>query len=135
MESLRGKHVLVVGATGDIGTHTARLLQSSGASLFLTGRDALALQTVAQSMGVPSSHFFAADLQEPSSIAQLAEHYFSVFPSIDILINASGIGIIKPIETLTEEEMLQTLQINLLAPFRLLKAFACDENSKKGADH
>lgn len=35
MESLRGKHVLVVGATGDIGTHTARLLQSSGASLFL----------------------------------------------------------------------------------------------------
>ena len=133
MESLRGKHVLVVGATGDIGTHTARLLQSSGASLFLTGRDALALQTVAQSMGVPSSHFFAADLQEPSSIAQLAEHYFSVFPSIDILINASGIGIIKPLETLTEEEMLQTLQINLLAPFRLLKAFLpAMKTAKKG---
>jgi len=133
MESLRGKHVLVVGATGDIGTHTARLLQSSGASLFLTGRDALALQTVAQSMGVPSSHFFAADLQEPASIAQLAEHYFSVFPSIDILINASGIGIIKPIETLTEEEMLQTLQINLLAPFRLLKAFLpAMKTAKKG---
>lgn len=79
MESLRGKHVLVVGATGDIGMHTARLLQSSGASLFLSGRDAAALQSFAASMGLPASHYFAADLQVPAAVTQLAEQYFSVF--------------------------------------------------------
>ncbi len=123
MESLRGKNVLIVGATGDIGAHTARLLQGSGATLFLSGRDAVALRALVDSLGLPTTHFFAADLQEPAAVAQLAQQYFSLFPTVDILINASGIGIIKPMDTLTEEEMIQTLQINLLAPFRLLKAF------------
>ncbi|MBM3456601.1 MAG: short-chain dehydrogenase, partial [Bacteroidetes bacterium] len=57
MESLRGKNVLVVGATGDIGAHTARLLQGSGANLFLSGRDAVGLQTLASSIGVPASQY------------------------------------------------------------------------------
>jgi len=112
MESLRGKNVLIVGATGDIGMHTARLLQGSGASLFLSGRDSVALQSFAQSIGVPAAQYFAADLQESPAVAELAQRYFSAFPTIDILINASGIGVIKPIETLSEEEMMQTLQIN-----------------------
>ena len=133
MESLRGKNVLIVGATGDIGMHTARLLQGSGASLFLSGRDSVALQSFAQSIGVPAAQYFAADLQESPAVAELAQRYFSAFPTIDILINASGIGIIKPIETLSEEEMMQTLQINLLAPFRLLKGFLpAMKTAKKG---
>jgi short-subunit dehydrogenase len=133
MESLRGKNVLIVGATGDIGMHTARLLQGSGASLFLSGRDSVALQSFAQSIGVPAAQYFAADLQESPAVAELAQRYFSAFPTIDILINASGIGVIKPIETLSEEEMMQTLQINLLAPFRLLKGFLpAMKTAKKG---
>jgi short-subunit dehydrogenase len=133
MESLRGKNVLIVGATGDIGMHTARLLQGSGASLFLSGRDSVALQSFAQSIGVPAAQYFAADLQESPAVAQLAQQYFSTFSTIDILINASGIGVIKPMEALSEEEMMQTLQINLLAPFRLLKAFLpAMKTAKKG---
>lgn len=133
MESLRGKNVLVVGATGDIGAHTARLLQGSGANLFLSGRDAGGLQTLASSMGVPASQYCAADLQDPAAVELLSKQYFAIFPVIDILVNASGIGIIKPLDTLSEEEMIQTLQVNLLAPFRLLKAFLpAMKTAKKG---
>ena len=40
MEILSGKNILVVGATGGIGSGTAKLLAGSGAKLFLAGRNA-----------------------------------------------------------------------------------------------
>jgi short-subunit dehydrogenase len=123
MESLRGKQVLITGATGDIGFQTARLLQQSGAQLFLSGRDVSQLQQYAQALGLPISQTMAIDLSQPGAGEKLAQTYFSVFSNIDILINAAGIGIIKPIEQLTEEEFVQSVQANLLAPFRLVKSF------------
>ena len=44
MESLKGKNILLIGATGGIGSKTAKLLAASGASLFLTGRNELKLE-------------------------------------------------------------------------------------------
>jgi NADP-dependent 3-hydroxy acid dehydrogenase YdfG len=41
---------------------------------------------------------------------------------IDILINATGIGIIKPLETLTSEEFERSLRTNLFGSFYLVKA-------------
>lgn len=43
METLKGKNILITGATGGIGSETARLLKVSGANLFLTGRNAAKL--------------------------------------------------------------------------------------------
>jgi short-subunit dehydrogenase len=114
MEPLRGKNILIAGATGDIGFHTARLLQGSGAQLFLTGRNAELLQTNAQQLGLLGNQYLSVDLSMPEAGEKLAKAYFELFPTIDILINAAGIGIIKPLEQLTEEDMLNSLQVNLL---------------------
>jgi short-subunit dehydrogenase len=65
----------------------------------------------------------AADLTNEADVKQLTEHYFAFNTGIDALINASGIGIIKPIDQLDEADFLQTININLVAPFRLIKAF------------
>lgn len=133
MESLRGKQVLIAGATGDIGFQTARLLQQSGAQLFLTGRDAGLLQQYAHELGLPATQVLALDLTQSGAGEQLAKAYFSIFSAIDILINAAGIGIIKPIEQLTEEEFALSIQSNLVAPFRLIKSFLpAMKNVKKG---
>jgi short-subunit dehydrogenase len=54
-------------------------------------------------------------------------------PALDILVNAAGIGIIKPMDTLSLEEFQQTLQSNLVGPFNLLKAFLPSmKEQKKG---
>lgn len=66
---------------------------------------------------------YAADLSKATDVAALQAAYFAVFPGIDILINAAGIGIIKPIELLTEADFMQSLNTNLLASFLLVKAF------------
>lgn len=123
METLTGKNILVLGATGGIGSKTVKLLAGSGAKLFIAGRNMEKLQQVAIDNGVPAERTFALDISKVDAVNELKEKYFSQLSSIDILINAAGIGIIKNMDTLTEAEFLKTLHYNLYAPFLLVKAF------------
>jgi short-subunit dehydrogenase len=133
MENVKGKNVLLVGATGGIGSKTAKLLASSGAILFLAGRNEEKLNAVAAECNVPSERVFALDVTNPAEVENLKQHYFSSLSTIDILVNAAGIGIIKNMDTLTEVEFLRSLNNNLYAPFLLLKAFLpAMKEAKKG---
>ena len=123
MQTVKDKHILVIGATGGIGSRTAKLLAGSGARLFLTGRNAEKLQAVAAACNVPPQHCFALDCSHADSVNELKELYFQQFPTLDILINAAGIGIIKAMDTLDEADFLRTLNANLVTPFLLMKAF------------
>lgn len=123
METVKGKNILIAGATGSIGRHTAKLLAGSGANLFLAGRNAEKLMSVAAFANVPVKRIFALDASQPEQVNTLKEKFFAQMPSIDVLVNAAGIGIIKPMDTLTETDFLRSLNYNLYAPFLLLKSF------------
>ena len=79
MESVKGKNILVVGATGGIGSKTAKLLAGSGANIFLAGRNAEKLDLVAKEIGISAEKTFAVDISIPEQITALKENYFSVF--------------------------------------------------------
>src|SRR5688572_26123867 len=98
METLIGKHVLVTGAAGGIGSSLVKLLTASGARVFLAARNEDKLKRVAEANRVPAGQTFAVDLSNPAGVLQLKSKYFETFPVIDILVNAAGSGIIKPIE-------------------------------------
>lgn len=133
MESVKGKHILISGATGGIGAKTAKLLAAGGANLFLTGRNEEKLHALAAEIKLDERKLFAADLSKAEEVNRLKEQFFNVYPSIDILINAAGIGIIKTLDGLSDDEFLQTIHINLFAPFLLAKAFLpAMKNEKKG---
>ncbi len=133
MEPVKGKNILLVGATGGIGSRLAKLLAGSGANLFLVGRNPEKLAAVASSAGVGDDKTFVADISQPGDLVALKDHFFSVYPTLDILINAAGIGIIKPLDTLTEADFLQTINYNLYGPFLLVKTFLpAMKEAKKG---
>jgi len=133
METLNGKNILVVGATGGIGSRVTKLLVSSGANLFLAGRNLDKLQKVATENNIPPERILALDISQPDAVNELKEKYFQQLASIDILVNAAGIGIIKSMDTLTEADFLKTLHYNLYAPFLLVKAFLPSmKEAKKG---
>lgn len=133
METVKGKHILIIGATGGIGSITAKLLTGSGANVFLAGRNPEKLAAVAKDAGVDADKTFVLDISKPEEVTALKEKYFSVYTTIDILINAAGIGIIKPVETLSETEFLRTLNYNLYGPFLLVKTFLpAMKEAKKG---
>ena len=123
MESLKGKNILLVGATGGIGARTVKLLTASGANLFLAGRNEAKLKEVAELNQIPIERTFVLDISKPENVTALKEKYDQQFTSIDILVNAAGIGIIKPMDTLTEADFKQTINDNLYGPFLLVKAF------------
>lgn len=123
MESLKGKYILIAGATGGIGLQTAKLLAASGAQIFVTGRDEEKLKSLVNLINLPTKCYMACDLSVPEMVEQLEKRFFEAYPSIDVLINASGIGIIKPAETLSETEFLLSVNTNLYAPFLLMKNF------------
>ena len=123
MEKLIGKKIVIAGATGGIGSQLCKLLHQSGAELFITGRSHEKLAAIASSMGIPSTHIFAADIADPAAVQVMSEAAFSAIGTPDILINAAGIGIIKSIDQLSIEDFTQSLQTNLIGSFLLVKAF------------
>jgi short-subunit dehydrogenase len=121
--SLKGKNILVTGATGGIGSGAAKLLTGSGANVFITGRNTAKLQAVAENAGIAHENTFVADLSKASEVAALKEKYFQQFAVVDVLVNAAGVGVIKNMDALTEEDFITTFNNNLLAPFLLIKQF------------
>ncbi len=131
MEIIQGKNILLVGATGGIGREAAKLLRQSGGNLFLTGRNTEKLSALAAEIGVPTSQTFEVEISDESSVADLAVAIHQQVDAIDVLINASGVGIIKPMETLTLADFQQSLHANLVGPFLLLKHFLPAMKEKK----
>jgi short-subunit dehydrogenase len=123
MESLKNKNVLIIGATGGIGSKTVELLTASGANIFIAGRNDEKLKAVAKQHNIALQRTFALDISKAEEVTRLKERFLDQFQTIDIFINAAGIGIIKSSDQLSETDFLLTLNYNLFAPFLLVKAF------------
>ena len=133
MEKLTHKKILIVGATGGIGSQTAKLLAASGAELYLSGRKADQLAALADTLKIPQERLFITDTTDEQAVNAMADKIRQQAGALDILINASGLGIIKPIEQLSLQEFMLTLNANLVGSFLLVKAFLpAMKEAKKG---
>ena len=131
MESLQDKVVLLTGATGGIGAKTAALLTGSKAKVFITGRNESALHAVAQSAGIPLSQCLLMDITRENEVNAAVAAVLQTAGTLDILVNAAGIGIIRTMDQLTSEDFMQSLQTNLIGPFYLMKAVLPAMKEKK----
>lgn len=133
MEKLKDKKIVIVGASGTIGSNTARLLIAGGADVYITGYNNERLMQTATSCNLPSDKVIQLDITNEEQVNTVASQIQQQTGPIDILINATGIGIIKPIEQLTTEDFLKSLSVNLIGPFHLIKAFLpAMKEQKKG---
>ncbi len=131
MESLQDKVVLLTGATGGIGAKTAALLASSKARVFITGRNETALHAVAQSAGIPLSQCLLMDITRENEVNAAVAAVLQAAGTLDILVNAAGIGIIRTMDQLSSDDFMQSLQTNLIGPFYLMKAVLPAMKEKK----
>lgn len=133
MEKLTGKKIVVAGATGGIGAQLVRLLHQSGAVIFITGRNWEKLAALASSLSIPLDHTYATDLSDQQGVQALADAVQAQLGTPDILVNTAGIGIIKPMEQLSLEDFIASLQTNLVGAFLFVKAFLpLMKEAKKG---
>lgn len=133
MEMLANKNVLLIGASGGIGSEAAKLIRQSQANLFLTSRDVSKITGLAKDLDVPSDRVFELDVTNSRQVNEVAEKIHQQIDKVDILINASGIGILKSIDKLTDEDFDRSIDVNLKGTFYLLRAFLpAMKEAKKG---
>ena len=117
---MRGKRVLVTGATTGIGRVTAVELGRAGAEVVLVARDrekADATLAELQAAGAPPAQALLADLSLMSSVRALAEEVRGRFDRIDVLENNAGA--IFGTRALTAEGFERTFALNHLSYFLL----------------
>jgi short-subunit dehydrogenase len=119
-----GRTALVTGASRGIGPLIARRIAAEGGHVVLTGRSAADLEAITAELaaGGADVSFLPADLTAPGAAAALAHAIEREHGGIDLLVNNAGGDPLREFHSMTIEENLRTLQLNLIAPVALSHA-------------
>ena len=121
VSDLTGRVALVLGATGGIGSVVSRRLVAGGARVVLFARTESALQELANELG-GAAVGVCGDVRNPEDLARAVATAHERFKKLDTLIYCVGTILLKPLQSTTEEEWNQTLELNLTSAFRAMKA-------------
>ena len=119
-----GSTALVTGASRGIGTLIAHAIAHEGGHVVLTGRSAADLRAVTSELAAAGADvsFVPADLTQPGAATNLAETIERQRGGVDLLVNNAGGDPLRGFHTMTIDENLRTLQLNLVAPVALSHA-------------
>jgi short-subunit dehydrogenase len=132
----KGRTALVTGASRGIGTLIARELAACGGHVVLTGRSAADLREVTAQLAATGADvsFLPADLTQPGAAEALVRAIEDQRGGIDLLVNNAGGDPLREFHTMTVEENLRTLQLNLTAPLALSR-LVLDGMLRRGHGH
>lgn len=117
---MRGKRVVLTGATGGIGRAIAKRLGEEGANLILVARDEQRLTNLVAELGNDKNLAVAADLTNDDARRRVADVCRNIGdPGISLLINAVGINEFGLFEKQQAESVRNVLEVNLLSPILL----------------
>jgi NADP-dependent 3-hydroxy acid dehydrogenase YdfG len=121
--ALEGRSALVTGASRGIGAAVARGLARHGARVALLARGEDALRALADEIG-GEALAVTCDVRDARSteraVAKLTE---SLGGGPDIVVNNAGAFLIAPADETSVADFRETLEVNLTAPFALVRAF------------
>ena len=118
---LKDKIVVVTGATGGMGREIVKSLDNEGAKLVLISKTESELQNLLKTLAGKNNKYYVCDLSNEDETLKVAKEIANDFKTIDVLINAAGIGIYKPLEELTLDEWNLSIAINLNSVFIMTK--------------
>lgn len=116
---------LVTGASRGIGRAVAISLAEAGAAVVVNYRErATEARNVVDEIRASGGRAMAigADVSDARAVADMLAAAESELGPIDVLVNNAGIGIIRGIEDLTEEDFDRTISVNLKSAFLCIRA-------------
>lgn len=119
---LLGRRALVTGASRGIGLACAQALVRLGARVAMVARSGAVLREHAEAIG-PNAHAVEADLADADAAARVVDASTSGLGGTpDILVNSAGVFSLARIAEADIADVRRALDVNLLAPFILLRA-------------
>ena len=118
--------VIITGASSGIGRATTLRFAGAGAAVLAVGRNEPALQEVVREAAASGGRadFFVADITAPDVPPRVVAACLERFGSLTTLVNAAGIIAMGTVESTSDEQWARVMDINLHAPFRLMRAAA-----------
>ena len=130
--TLAGRWVVVTGASRGIGAELARRLAADGARLALIARGREALTALAAELGAEP---VVCDVSDPAQVERAVEHVGTLAGGApDVVVNNAGVFSIAAAHKTSVENFRRTLEVNLVAPFALVRAFL-PEMRERGSGH
>jgi NAD(P)-dependent dehydrogenase (short-subunit alcohol dehydrogenase family) len=130
-QTLQGRHALVTGAAGGIGSRIAARLAEAGAVVWVTDIDAGGAAAVAARL--PQARALAMDVTDRASVAAAAAQVAAAHGALEILVNNAGIGTFGPHEATAPDEFDRLVAVNLTGIYNGVRAFGPLMRGRPGA--
>ncbi|PIK52311.1 putative 17-beta-hydroxysteroid dehydrogenase 13-like [Apostichopus japonicus] len=127
-KSVDGKIILVTGAGHGIGRLTALKLAKNGATLVLWDINEKGNEDTAQQIRGDGgkAHTYTVNVTDKDKVKETAQRVKTDVGEVNILINNAGILVGQSILDLTDEQIIRTMNVNVMAHFWTIRAFLPD---------
>lgn len=109
---MKGKVIVITGASAGIGAATARALAAEGASLALVARRETELNAVAAECG-GNAHAIVADVTVRDEVRRVVMESIRRFGHVDVWVNNVGQGITRMPSELTDDDIDDVIRVNV----------------------
>lgn len=116
---MKDKIVLIVGGSGGIGSATAKKFAENDAKVILAARNKTKAEVVAKQINDNGGEAYTieVDVTNQASVANMAQEIENGLGKIDVLINAFGQGLIKPIMDIDPKDAREIIDVNVYGTF------------------
>ena len=125
MINYNGKHVIVTGASGGLGTVLCRILAEQGAKLSLCARDAKRLNELVEELAKVTDVFAkTVDITREQEVADFFEEAYEKFGDFSAMANLAGLSIPGKIPATDLDVYNTVMDVNVKGTFLVGKHFA-----------
>lgn len=117
------KVAVITGAAQGIGRRTAEVLAQKGFAVVLSDLRPLTETACGIIQAGGQALEFVGDITQEQVVLRLCDAVLQRWGRCDVLVNNAGVSFIAPAEAIAVEDFRRVLEVNLVAPFLLAKAF------------
>jgi 3-oxoacyl-[acyl-carrier protein] reductase len=133
LRDLKGKVVIITGATSGIGAAAAKALVEKGCKVVLNARNEERLKGMVAELGA-NAIYVAGDCSEPDLARKVAKAAVDTFGTIDAVVPNAGIGFYGSILDHSDEDMNRMMRTNYEGTVHMVRAALPTMLAKKEGD-